>query len=241
MAITHDSDWGVNSGSAVTTVATPFHTPGGSTTLIGVGVTVSGGVTLSSVTDSSANNYVLIGPYTTAGGNHGYIAYAVAPTIASIQITAHLSASGNAVIMASAFTGIATGTPFDQTISAIGGANGNLDSGAAGTTQFNNELLLGLGGLDSGSSTSAWTAGGAQDGGSGYAIGGQQNASPIDSVFEWQVVSATGAFHATATNTTNTTHNWGMLLATFADTNVSPSANLEPWQNQAQMGVILAI
>jgi hypothetical protein len=215
MAISFDLSWGDSEGTGVTSVASASHNAGASATIIFAGVTVSGGVTLSSVTDNQGSTYTILTPVVTPGGNHVYLAYAINNINTNARtITANLSGTGNAVLMPFSFNGIATSSPFDKYQSAASGSpSGSLDTGNTTTTTFPNEVLIGVGMTDTGSANT-WTAG------SGFTLGPQIANAPIDSYTEYKIVSATGAYNAPATNS-DTTHNWACLIATFADTPIS--------------------
>ena len=226
MAIVHVIDY--QDGQGTTSASTSNATPGGS----GVGFIVAGiiynGGTLTSVTDTYGNTYstVALGSVDGAGLDNLVIAYAQASGSAgSGHVTVNISA-GTCVIGAGFFTGLATSSPLDRTQNAnSGGANGTaLDSGAAPTTQFANELLIGLGTQATGA-TVGWTAG------AGYTTITSEGAGASGRVMilEYRIVSAAAAYNATATS--NVSAKWGMGIATFSDTPVpgggpGPSASL---------------
>lgn len=215
MTIAHVIDYA--SGQGTTSAITSNATPGGS----GVGFIVAGiiynGGTLTSITDTYGNTYstIALGSVDGAGLDNLVIAYAQAnASAASGHVSVNVSA-GTCVIGAGFFTGLATSSPLDRTQNAnSGGANGTaLDSGATATTQFANELLIGLGTQATGA-TVVWTLG------ANYNLVASEGAGGSGRVliFEYRIVSVPGTYNAPATS--NTSAKWGMGIATFSDTPV---------------------
>jgi hypothetical protein len=210
VAISYDSAWGGGATNA-TSITSGFHTCGAGISTVIVGVAWQATGTLTSVTDTNGDSYILGPVVTLASGSFGQLAYCVNPTSSSKKITATANVSGQVSLVAAAFKGLDQTSPYDKSHTGIGGPSGALDSGLTAQTSFPNELLIGIGFLDTGSATT-WTAG------AGYTIA-SSTTSNTPLYLEYQIVAASTSYNAPATSSL-TTKNWGALIATFADTPV---------------------
>lgn len=154
---------------------------------------ISSNVVLNSVTDSGSNSYT-ISVQTLANGTRVAIAWAqiTGGGGTKITITMHLAGSAQMDATAYEFSGVATSSPVDQTAVSSSGTSTAVTSSAMATTSNANDLLIGccmLGGTCT-AATGSFTGGATADGnGSSY-----------------RIVSATGAYAATFTQTPSSTY-----------------------------------
>lgn len=161
-------------------------------------------------TDSLGNTWAQIFLVAAPGGQ-GDLSMHYAYNITGGACTVTSAISGGAAILRSVqseYSGISTATPLDKSASSSGNGTA-LDSTATATTTQANELLVGAfivganGAVTAGTSFTIPT-GGIIPSGAGIRCG-----------TEYQVVSATGTYSATATDAS--TVNWAMGIATFKE------------------------
>jgi hypothetical protein len=222
MAISFDSSWGITANASAASATVGPHSPSGSTTLIVVAI-VTGGGSVTSVTDSQSNSYTVLGPIITPGAEKLFLAYSVPSTLGSITITGHYSPNTRSTLAAGSFLGTAASSPLDQSILTGTGTGTSLTSGTTGTTAFPNEVLIGYGANDNGSTGNTWTAGGSFAVITSNTTG--STSPPI--VLEYQIVSSASTYTATATNANSA--GWALGIATFADTPVVASGVVTAW------------
>ena len=155
--------------------------------------------TVSGITDTRGNTYVLaIGP-TTGTGLRQSIYYAKNIVAGSNTVTVTFSKAAAFVdVRVLEYSGLDTANPLDQTAGAVG--SGTTASSGAVTTTAANELIFGAG-----MTISRFTAAG-----SGFIS--RIITSPDADIAEDRTVAATGSYSATAPNSTS---NWVMQVATF--------------------------
>lgn len=178
---------------------------------------LAAGATISAVTDTGGNTWTLntIAQNDRNATNRFLLCYAVATTaLASgntISITSSNTGFANRAYMVSEYSGIASATPLDKTVAAqdvFAGPN-TMDTGNTATTAQADELLVA--GWTYGSTTNTITA---------YSSGFTAMTvlvAGFSVAHAWRIVSATGAYNATATQS-GTVSAWGAGLATFKAT-----------------------
>ncbi len=165
--------------------------------LLVVGVYTWGG-TVSSVTDSLANTYILATSGATASGNNVYVFYAINKASGADTVTAHVS-GGGVMEDIHEYSGISTTAPVDQKKISLGTGTA-INSGTVNTL-VPNELIFGFAAVDGNSVTSA---------GATFTL--RQNTGSGE-LSEDKIVAATGAYSATATCPSTT---WAGAIVTFA-------------------------
>ena len=155
--------------------------------------------TVTGVTDSQNNTYVLaIGP-TTGTGLRQSIYYAKNIAAGSNTVTVTFSQAAAFVdIRALEYSGLDTANPLDQTAGAVG--SGTTASSGAVTTTAANELIFGAG-----MTLATFT-------GAGTGFTSRIITSPDADIAEDRTVTTTGSYSATAPNSSS---NWVMQVATF--------------------------
>jgi hypothetical protein len=156
--------------------------------------------TVSSVTDSRGNSYVLaVGP-TSGTGLRQSIYYAKNIVAGTNTVTVAFNQAAVFVdVRVLEYSGLDTSTPFDKAAGAAGSSN-SASSGAV-TPTVANELIFGAG----------MTAGRFTAAGTGY--GSRIITTPDGDIAEDQVQTAIASISATAPLSTNTS--WVMQIATF--------------------------
>ncbi|MGA9800524.1 MAG: family 16 glycosylhydrolase [Terriglobales bacterium] len=155
--------------------------------------------TVSTVSDSLGNNYVLaIGP-TTGTGLRQSIYYAAGIKAGSNTVTVRFNQAAAYVdIRALEYSGLATATPLDVTAGAAG--SGTSASSGAGTTTSANDLIFGAG-----MTIARFTA-------AGTGFVSRIITSPDADIAEDKTVSTTGSYSATAPNSAG---GWVMQMVAF--------------------------
>jgi chitodextrinase len=161
------------------------------------------GQTISSITDTKGNSYVLaIGP-TTSGAGLAAIYYAkniAAATAGSNTVTVTYSAATSFPdIRIAEYSGISTTSPLDVTAVATGTGTTS-DSGSATTTNAN-DLLIGANAVSTGTT------------GAGTGFTQRQITGWDGNILEDRIVTATGAYNATAP--LSPSGSWVMQMAAF--------------------------
>jgi fibronectin type 3 domain-containing protein len=203
IAIAYVQSNSVSPSTTVSTMSAPFTAAQAAGDLIVVGLSWGGGVTVSSVTDTKGNTYALaVGP-TTFSGAASAIYYAkniVAAAAGANTVTVTFSAAtGTPDLRIAEYSGINTTSPLDVT-SASTGTSATSSSGAA-TTANANDLLVGANAVLSGTA------------GAGAGFTSRQISTFDGNILEDRVVSATGAYSATATLSSSAA--WIMQMAAF--------------------------
>jgi len=202
-AIAYVQSNSVSPSTTVSTMSVPFTAAQTAGDLIVVGLSWGSGVTISSVTDTKGNTYALAAGPTTFSGAASAIYYAkniVAAAAGANTVTVTFSAAtGTPDLRVAEYSGINTTSPLDVTAVSTG-TSITSDSGSATTTNAN-DLLVGVNAVLSG------TAGA----GTGYT---SRQISTFDgNILEDKIVSATGAYSATATLSSSAA--WIMQMAAF--------------------------
>ncbi len=155
--------------------------------------------TVTGVTDSQNNTYVLaIGP-TTGTGLRQSIYYAKNIAAGANTVTVTFSQAAVFVdVRILEYSGLDTANPLDKTAGAVG--SGTTASSGAVTTTAANELIFGAG-----MTISKFT-------GAGSGFTSRIITSPDADIAEDRTVTATGSYSATAPNSSS---NWVMQIATF--------------------------
>ncbi len=197
--------------------ATSSQTPAGSTWTAGnlavIGIqSYTTGRTVT-VTDLDGNNWQPAVSKADGSGHTYYIYYAMNLLATNNTNRVTVAVSGASAYMrgiSDEYSGLATTLALDQTASATG-TGVSPDSGNV-TTTVANELLLGY--FGNATAVVGFTAGASYT-----------SHDNIDNVnyFEDRVVSATGTYNAPGTSDTSV--EWVMLMATFADTPVTPGGS----------------
>jgi hypothetical protein len=195
------------SSTSASSLAKAFTSATTQNNLLVVGVYTWGG-TVSSVTDTLANSYILATSGTTASGNKLYVYYAINKASGTNTVTAHLS-GGGVMEDIHEYSGISTTTPLDQKKVSLGTGTA-INSGAV-TTLVPNELIFGFAGVDGSSVTSA---------GATFTL--RQNTGSGE-LSEDKIVATTGSYSATATCPSTT---WAGAIVTFAGAGTTPIASL---------------
>lgn len=181
-----------------------------------VGVMVNQGTAnrVSSVTDSASNTYSKVGSSQTGTGVECEIwaSFGVASTGAATQtVTVTAQTSDQLIFDAVEISGL-NASGYDRSVG-TSGTGTSLDTGASATTRQANEILFVVAAQGN---VRPFTQG------SGFTMQQQLNSGSIAAAVETQIVSATGAYDGTMT--IDTSQNWAILMATFADTAISGGA-----------------
>lgn len=217
MAITFDSVWPVLEFASAASSATAAHSPNASTKLIAV-LIVTGGGSVTSVTDNLGNTYTVLAPFTTPAAEKVYLAYSIPSSIGSITITGHYSPNTRSTIGAAAFLGTAASGSLDKTPAGASGTGTALTGTATGTLSFANEVIIAYGANDNAGAGNTWTPGGSFLNATNNTNG---STAPTGFLF-YQIVASTATITPTATNAVSA--GWGIGSATFADTPVGGTA-----------------
>jgi len=195
-----------NSASPSTTVSSIAVAFTGAQTagdFIAVGVSWGSSVSISSITDTKGNTYTLaVGPTTFSGAASAiYYAKNIAAAAAGANtVTVTFSAAtGTPDLRVAEYSGVATTNPLDVTAVSTG-TSATSNSGSATTTNAN-VLLIGSNAVLSGT----------QSAGTGYTS--RQISLYDGNILEDRIVSATGAYSATATLSSSAA--WIMQMAAF--------------------------
>jgi Cep192 domain 4/Purple acid Phosphatase, N-terminal domain/Calcineurin-like phosphoesterase len=196
--------------SSATALSKAFNIATTKNNLIVVGVYTWGG-TVSSVSDTLANSYLLASSGATPSGNRLYVYYAINKASGADTVTANLSGGG---VMSDIheYAGISTTTPLDQAKVSTGSGTA-IDSGGV-TTTVANELIFGYAGVD-----------GNVVSGPGATFTQRENTGNGEGS-EDKIVSAIGSYNATATGGSAT---WAGAIVTFAGAGTgspAPAVNL---------------
>ncbi len=174
---------------------------------------------ISSITDTAGNQYILdVNVYndilcTSVLWNVSiYSAHNVNALSSGNTITITWDASADArAASASEFSGLATSSALDKT-NAGSGTGTSASSGSTSQTTQNDELLVGLVGVE-GPTGDTFTTGPSYSLLVRSGTSGGQAASNVTVNPEYRVVSSTGTY--SASGTLGTSRNWGALIATY--------------------------
>lgn len=207
MAIALDIAFGGAQGSG--TASTSNATPTVNGLMIAV-VCFTG--TFGTITDSYGNTYTQQGSVFPAPSGVN-LALFTAPNTTHVSGHVTATSSANVSVGAGNFSGLAASNQFDRSAFQTGGPGTALSSPSTATTSFPNELLIGFGTQNTGTSIT-WTVG------SGYTTVSKAQVGGIGLVFYMimQIVSVQGSYAATETSSVSAT--WGAGIATFSDTPV---------------------
>ena len=193
----------VSPSTTVSSLSAQFTAAQSAGDLIVVGVSWGSSATISSVTDTKGNTYTLaVGP-TTFSGAAAAIYYAknivaAAANANTVTVTFNTT-TGTPDLRVAEYSGINTTSPLDVTAVSTG-TSATSNSGSATTTNAN-DLLVGSNAVLSGT----------QDAGTGFT---RRQISAFDgNILEDRIVSATGAYSATAPLTSSA--GWIMQMAAF--------------------------
>jgi hypothetical protein len=174
------------------------------------------GQTLSSMTDTLGNTWVqalAIGPL--SANSNLYIMYVANCNAGANTVTATGSGSGTfPQFVLAEYSGVAVSSPLDKTASATNSSGGtSFASGNTANTTVANELLIGIFGQPSGTTTTLTP-------GSGWTNEGQVRSGTVpDVAFFDQIVASIGAYGLTGTSSASIA--WGAGIATFKAASVS--------------------
>jgi hypothetical protein len=170
------------------------------------------GITNITIADSLSNTWVPVNNFFHDGGS----GFGVRMFYVSSCASGSNTVTGTLVGAASAFTVIAvheysgfTNAVLDQTATSAGASATTVSIGPTGTTATANEAVVAM-----------WMAGGSSTAaGTGYTL--RENSNMSGGGTEYQIVSATGAYTATAT----TTGSWVGSVATFMSAAVASTSH----------------
>ncbi len=215
MAIALSNTWTVIQSSSTNSV-----TQGSQTISAGCAMFIFAASTaaVTSMTNSHSDVFTLLAAPADGSGIIVTIGYCpVATTGAGSSITVNFASSVNVATAAHTFTGLATTSILDRSVSTQSNpTGGNIPSGTTALTQFNNELILSLV-SEGGGSNYTFTKDAAYTVAAGMNIGNGTSGRTM--IVEYQIVAATSTYSATVTST-NSASNGNHLLATFSDTSV---------------------
>ncbi|MBS0421997.1 MAG: fibronectin type III domain-containing protein [Proteobacteria bacterium] len=201
--ITYVQSNSVSPNSTVSTISVPFTAAQVAGHFIVVATSWGSAVSISSVSDTKGNTYSLaVGPTTFSGAASAiYYAKNIAAAAAganTVTVT-YSAATGTPDLRVAEYAGVDTTSPLDVTAVSTG-TSATSSSGSATTTNPN-ELLVGANAVLSGT----------QGAGTGFT---KRQISTLDgNILEDQIVSATGAYTATAPLTSSAA--WIMQMAAF--------------------------
>jgi len=202
-AISYVQSNSASPSTTVSSIAVPFTNAQTAGDFIAVGVSWGSGVSISSITDTKGNAYTLaVGPTTFSGAASAiYYAKNIAAAAAGANtVTVTFSAAtGTPDLRVAEYSGVNTTSPLDVTAVSTG-TSATSDSGSATTTNAN-DLLIGINAVLSGT----------QSAGTGYTS--RQISLYDGNILEDRIVSATGAYSATATLSSSAA--WIMQMAAF--------------------------
>jgi hypothetical protein len=200
------------------TLAFVSNVTAGNFLIVAVNYGLSGDIT--SVTDSQGNTYTACGPELSAGNSgafYGQVFVAVAGSSGSNTVIVHNGSSTTSDVFINEFSGVS----FQDRFGSGFGAGTAVDSGGV-TTRVANELLFGFY-LSSGANTT-------QSPGTGWTALDHQGAS-LEGFTQYQVVSSTGTYDATATLGTGKsgTPSWAAFIVTFSPTKPPAAGGSSAW------------
>ena len=169
-----------------------------------------------SCTDSASNTYSLDREHTNGSDTSGvrtliFSAHNVAALVTNNTITCTHPSVGARAMSASEFSGLLTSGAKDQATSATGNGT-SPNSGTTATTTQPDELLIGAIGVE-GPSGDTFTPGTNYTTGTRSGTSGGNALTNITINPEYRIVSATGAYAATAT--LGTSRQWSALIVTY--------------------------
>jgi hypothetical protein len=195
------------SSTSASSLAKAFTSATTQNNLLVVGVYTWGG-TVSSITDTLANSYILATSASTASGNNLYVYYAINKATGANTVTAHLS-GGGVMEDIHEYSGISTTAPLDQKKVSLGTGTA-INSGSVATL-VPDELIFGFAAVDGNSVT-----------GAGATFTLRQNTGSGE-LSEDKIVATTGSYSATATCPSTT---WAGAIVTFAGAGTTPNVSL---------------
>jgi hypothetical protein len=168
-----------------------------------------------SISDANSNAYTAAySPFTNSGSTVEMAAWlaSVGTTNAALAITMHVTGTANFasavvfVVNPGSLAWVIDQTPATNSYVVV--ASGTATTGTSGTTTSTNELIVGQFAATPSSGAGGWTQG------AGYTIptNGDVQATGHDTVAEYQIVSTTGAFQATA-SPANPSTGGGILIS----------------------------